>query len=305
MIQINICICTYKREKLLISCLESLAKVQIPSDAEITVTVIDNDHERSAEKSVNIFRKKAPFQVYYHCENKRGIPCARNRAIDETQRLKSDYLVFIDDDEWAQPDWLVQLYTYCKSRGGDVIVSGSVISELPQETPEYILGLFNKKRQITGTRLTSCATNNVLVPIGVTNLPGQRFDETNFLAGGTDTIFFYMAVQSGAVILKCAEALVHEVIPPNRVTLKWLAKRKFRAGITVAWRKRQEGRSRLRVVLSSIFTIILELLSCSLMILIGNRLKMNKSWLKVCRSFGILSGILGLTVASYRVIDGQ
>jgi len=305
MMQINICICTYKREKLLISCLESLAKVQVPAGTEVTVTVIDNDPLRTAEKSVNIFSHSSPLQIYYHCENKRGIPCARNRAIDETQRLKSDYLIFIDDDEWPQPDWLVQLYTYCQSQGGDVIISGSVISELPQETPEHILGLFNKKRHVTGARLTSCATNNVLLPTSVTKLSGLRFDETNSLAGGTDTIFFYMAVKSGTVILKCAEALVHEVIPPNRTTLKWLAKRKFRAGITVAWRKRQEGRSRLRVVLSSIFTIILELLRCSLMVLIGNRLKKNKSWLKVCRSIGILSGVLGITVASYRDVDGQ
>ena len=305
MIRINICICTYNREKLLLTCLESLAKVLIPPDTEITVTVIDNARARTAEKVVNTFIKKAPFQVYYHCENKRGIPCARNRAIEETHSLGSDYFVFIDDDEWAQPDWLEKLYTYCQSQGGDVIVSGSVISELPQETPEHILGLFNKKRQVTGTRLTSCATNNVLIPVGVTKVSGLRFDEKDSLAGGTDTIFFYMAVKAGAVIFKCAEALVHETIPPNRVTLKWLSKRKFRAGITVAWRKIQDGRSRLSIVFSSVFTIILELLRCSFMVIIGNRLKRNKSWLKVCRSLGIMSGILGITVASYREVDGQ
>ena len=305
MIRINICICTYKREKLLLSCLESLVAVLIPADTEIAVTIIDNDRTRSAEKVVNTFSIKAPFHVYYHCENKRGIPCARNRAIEETHSLGSDYFIFIDDDEWAQPDWLEQLHTYCQNQGGDVIVSGSVISELPQEIPEHIIGLFNKKRQVTGTQLTSCATNNVLIPVAVTKVSGLRFDEKNSLAGGTDTIFFYMAVKAGAVILKCAEALVHETIPPNRATLKWLSKRKFRAGITVAWRKMQDGRSRLSIVFSSIFTIILELLRCSLMVLIDNRLKRNKSWLKVCRSLGIMSGVLGITVASYREVDGQ
>lgn len=305
MMRINICICTYKRERSLLSCLESLIKVQIPSGTEITVTVIDNDHVRTAKKIVNTLRNKFPFQVYYHCEDKRGIPCARNRAIDETHLLESDYLVFIDDDEWVNPDWLEKLYAYCQSQGGDVIVSGSVISELPQKTPKHILGLFNKKRQVTGERLTSCATNNVLIPVSVTKVSGLKFDERNPLGGGTDTIFFYMAVKAGAVILKCAEALVHETIPPNRVTLKWLSKRKFRAGITVAWRKLQDGRSRLGIIFSSIFIIILEVLRCCLMVLIGNRLKRNMSWLKVCRSIGILSGVLGITVASYREIDGQ
>ncbi len=57
----------------------------------------------------------------------------------------SDYLVFIDDDEWVEPDWLVNLYGYCKANGGNIIVSGKVISDLPRDISDEIKGLFNKK----------------------------------------------------------------------------------------------------------------------------------------------------------------
>ena len=305
MIRINVCICTFQRPKLLLNCLESLANIAVPSHTEITVTVVDNDDTYSAENIVIQLESEFPFELHYCCENKRGIPCVRNRAIEETHRLKSDYLVFIDDDEWVDPSWLKALYDYCQSRGGDIIVSGKVISELPDSTPEHICSLFNKRQRKTGTTLSSSATNNVLIPIFVTKSLGLRFDETNPFSGGEDTRFFCQAVNAGAVIEHCAEAVVHETIPANRTTLKWFSGRKYCTGTTVAWRKVQDGHSRLRIIFSSIFTIILELLRCSLMVLIGNRLKRNKSWLKVCRSLGIISGVLGISVASYREVDGQ
>ena len=303
--KINICLCTYKRGEMLTFCLHSLAEIQKPTDTEVSLTIIDNDSCRTAEVIVNKFKKIIPFSVYYHCESKRGIPCARNCAIEETHRLKSDYLVFIDDDEKVAPAWLEKLYTYCQSQGGDVIVSGGVTSELPEETPEHIAGLFNKKQRPTGTRLTSCATDNVLIPVHVTRKLGLRFDETNPLAGGTDTIFFYQAVKAGAVILKCAEAMVYETVPPGRATLRWLSRRKYRAGITVAWRKLQDGQRRLRIVVSSIFKILFDFMACVVMVIAGCKLKRNLSWLKVCRSYGILSGVLGRTVDSYKKVDGH
>jgi len=301
--KVNICLCTYKREEMLAACLQSLAEIHLPVDTEVSLTIIDNDSNRTAEIVAKKYRKIIPFPVYCHCENKRGIPCARNRAIEETRRLESDYLVFIDDDEKVEPAWLEKIYTYCQQQGGNVIVSGGVVSELPEETPDHIAGLFNKKQRLTGAQLSSCATDNVLLPVDITD--NLRFDETNPLAGGTDTIFFYQATKAGATILKCAEARVHEMVPANRTTLKWLSRRKFRAGITVAWRKQQEGRQKLSIIISSIGKICLDSIVCSIMMCTGKKVKRNLFWLKVCRSCGILSGVMGRAVDSYRNVDGQ
>jgi len=303
--KINICICTYQRPKLLTDCLQSLASIVVPSETEVTVTVIDNDQTGSAKPTVTGLAETFPFNIYYHCESKRGIPCARNRAVDETHRLGSDYLIFIDDDEWVEPLWLDRLYTYCQNQGGNIVVSGGVIYELPDETPEDIRPLFSQKQQPTGTLLESCATNNVLVPIFITKTLSLRFEESNPLAGGTDTIFFHEAVKAGVVIKKCAEALVHEAVPENRATLKWLSKRKFRGGVTLAWRERQKGRSTFSIVTFTGRKLLVNLFLTSVMFLIGNKYKQKKRWLRACRLLGILSGVFGLRVDSYKSVDGE
>ena len=305
MTKINLCICTYKRPGLLTDCLQSIGDIIIPSGTEVTVTVIDNDQTCSAEAFVSRLAKTFPFPLYYHCESRRGIPCARNRAVEETHRLGSDYLVFIDDDEWVEPLWLDLLYCYCQKQGGNIVVSGAVISDFPDGTPDHISYFLSRKQKATGTLLGSCATNNVLVPIYLTKDLGLRFDETNPLAGGTDTIFFCEAVNIGVIIKKCAEALVHESVPKNRATLRWLSKRKFRGGITVAWREKKNGHSTFSIVALTGRKLLRDLFLASIMFLIGKKLKRNKRWLKVCYRLGVLSGVLGLKVDSYKNIDGQ
>jgi len=303
--RINICICTYQRPKLLTACLQSLESVVVPSGTEVTVMVIDNDQTGSAKDIVTGLTETFPFNIYYHCEGKRGIPCARNRAIEETHLLGSDYLVFIDDDEWVEPLWLDRLYSYCQSQGGNIVVSGGVISELPEGTPEHFCHLFNRVQKPTGTLLNACATNNVLVPIYLTKELGLRFDESQPLAGGTDIIFFCEAAKAGVIIKKCAEALVHEPVPENRATLKWLSKRKFRGGFTKTWRRRQNGRSSLSIIYSAGRKLIIEIFLVCIMFLIGNTKERDKYWLGACNHLGMLSGIFGLRINSYKSVDGQ
>jgi len=113
--------------------------------------VIDNDQTRSDEALVSELSETFPSTLYYHCEGKRGIPCARNRAVEEIHRLSSDYLVFIDDDEWVEPHWSDTLYSYCQEQGGDVVVSGNVSFDLPGKSPEHIQRILTEN-------------NNLLVP---------------------------------------------------------------------------------------------------------------------------------------------
>ena len=116
--------------------------------------------------------------------------------------------------------------------------------------------------------------------------------------------FFCEATKVGVVIMRCAEALVHEIVPEGRISLWWLSKRHFRKGITVAWRERQE-RHLSSIIFSTSKRLINHLFTAGSMLLRGKKRKRNKYWLKVCRSFGVLSGILGFKVDSYKNVDGQ
>ncbi|WP_321391978.1 glycosyltransferase [uncultured Desulfuromusa sp.] len=302
---INICICTYKRNDLLSQCLNSLTRLQLSDDMHVHVTVIDNASDGHAETVIKFFEKKFSFPLHYHQEPRRGIPFVRNRAIDETIKLQSTFLVFIDDDEWVEPDWLMNLYVFCKGHGGSVVVSGRVISDLPSDVSSDIRGLFNKKSRSTGSWLKSCATDNVIIPVEIFKDQSLRFDVSRPLAGGTDTMFFCCVFEKGVPIIKCAEAVVHEIIPSNRLSLKWMCRRKYRSGITVAWRKKRSGRLPIVIAFSALTNIGFSAIKAAVFAAFKKNLRRNKCLLAVCRSSGILSGVMGKETDSYENTDGQ
>ncbi len=303
-VRINIAICSCQRPKLLAKALASIAAMASPEGAEVIVSVIDNDPQQSAKTVCRDWQTKLGVALHYEHEPRRGIPLARNRAIDVAHQLGAHYLVFIDDDEWVESDWLCELYRYALSLGGKAVVHGAVVPELPQGAPQYMGEIFFDKGRPTGTALGSCATNNVLIPIYVTQELGLRFDESRPLAGGTDTLFFCAAVERGVEIFECAEARVHEEIPTSRLSSRWLAKRKYRAGITLSRRKREAGRSAVGLLLSATFQVVLNGLLILLSAVLFQRVAYYKALMKMSRNAGVLSGLMGATTDSYQKIEG-
>lgn len=301
---INIAICSCQRPRLLAKALASIAKMALPDSAQVIVSVIDNDPEQSAARVCDEWRDKLGPALHYEAEPRRGIPIARNRAIDVALHLNADYLVFIDDDEWVEELWLCELYRYALELGGRAVVHGAVIPELPPGSPAYMAEIFFEKGRPTGTVLGSCATNNVLIPMALINELDLRFDESRPLAGGTDTLFFCAAVERGAKIYECAQARVHEEIPPVRMTSRWLAKRKYRAGITLAWRKRVAGRGRGSLVFSAVGQILVNGLLMAINALLLRRAGYYKALMKASRNVGVLSGVAGAKADSYKNIEG-
>ena len=301
---LNIAICTCRRPRLLGKALESLAAMAMPQGCVVLVTVIDNDPDGSAKQVFEQLCPDFPCSLHYLSEMRRGIPIARNRAIEAGHSLGADYLIFIDDDEWVEEQWLVRLYDYALSVGGKAVISGNVIPELPSDAPSYMKKIFSEESRKTGTELTSCATNNVLVPIYITRELGLRFDESRPFAGGTDTIFFCAAVKLGVRILRCAEAKVHEEIAPVRLSSRWLARRKFRVGISQSEMKREAGRSALGLSMSAGFQCLISALT--LLAAVLHLLPMEryyKSLMKLSRNAGVIAGLWGIEVDSYRQID--
>lgn len=302
---INIAICTCQRPRLLEQCLDSIAKMLPPLNVNICVSVVDNDPEGSAKGVVAKVAGNAPFAVHYFYERRRGIPVARNHAIEQFHNLNADFLVFIDDDEWVEEDWLLQLYSYAISVGGEAVISGPVQPEFPDDTPLHIQMLFDRKLRETGRPLETCATNNVLIPAYVTKKLGLRFDESRPLAGGTDTLFFLMAASKGVCIYNCAEAVVHELVPKERLSLTWLCKRKYRVGVTLAERRKKRARGRSSLFLSSIFKVLGHALVAMIWVIIWRPLFRNKAILKASRNLGVMFGCVGGGVNSYLQVDNQ
>jgi succinoglycan biosynthesis protein ExoM len=299
-LRVNIGICTYKRQALLEQCLLSLSKVLIPETCHVFLTVIDNDEHASAKACVETVCDQLSFEYAYLVEPKQGIPCARNKAVDVSLERGFDYLIFIDDDETIEPRWLHELMAFSLSTNPDAVIHGQVIPQLPQNTDESIKSLFKVGKRYTGESLTACATDNVLIPMYLFTDLGLRFDESRPLAGGTDTIFFTQASQQGVAIIQCNEAIVYETIPPIRTTLKWLMKRKYRAGLTDAWRKHQKGKSKVRIAISAAVQMLMSCFALSVFALVLNKKKRNRSLLKIAKAYGVFNGVFGAEVDSYK-----
>ncbi|GGO78006.1 glycosyl transferase family A [Marinobacterium nitratireducens] len=300
---INVSVCTYRREKLLFACLQSLSAITVPRGTVVKISVVDNDSEMSARQVVAEIQNSTGCEITYAVEEKRGIPCARNRAIDIANSMGADLLVFIDDDEIAEPDWLEALFRVSGDYDHQAVIHGAVLSELDPSVPKSISGLFSTRVRSERQALTACATDNVMIPLAFVNRERLRFDESKPLAGGTDTIFFTQAHKLGLNIYQTNTAKVTETIPLSRTRLSWLSKRKFRAGVTDAWRKISKGRSKGGVMMSAFFQVAWFSVQAAVYCIAFMPLRRNESYLRAAKSMGVFMGCLGVKVDSYQKVD--
>jgi succinoglycan biosynthesis protein ExoM len=231
--QIDICIATYKRPRFLATLLDSLVAQETRGQFTFRIVVIDNDARRSAEAVV----RKAAAEVediIYDVEPKQSISLARNRGF---ARATGEYIATIDDDEYADREWLVNLFNALTHYEADVVI-GPSISIFEENTPEYIrhCGTFTLPDPPTGSSENYiCHTANAFVRRRVIEGTPAPFDPSLGLTGGEDTAFFEGLRRQGRKLVWCREARVFTFVPRERATLRWIAKRAFRYGNACHW----------------------------------------------------------------------
>ncbi len=228
-LHIAIGLCTYKRPSLLQLALQSLDKLNLPDNIQITVIVVDNDFKKSAQSLVQKAQKKKSFPIEYHTETQKGIPFARNKIIEKALLIHADAIAYLDDDGQAHQNWLIKLLDYYR-QGKEMIVTGPQHCLLPKITPDWAKKseFFQALSFPSGTSRPWAATHNVLFPIVLVKDMGLRFD-TNFLIGtGEDQLFFMEAVKKGMQIIWVEEAEVWEKPTSDRISIRWVLLRNFK-----------------------------------------------------------------------------
>jgi glycosyltransferase involved in cell wall biosynthesis len=232
---VTICIPTCRRETLLEKLLLSLAVQRTDGLFTYSLVVVDNDAAGSAERIVTRVRDRFDPPIEYSVQPVRNIALTRNMAV---QRSRGDYLAFIDDDEYADEDWLLGLFRACSEYRADVC-HGPVIPYVAPGTSRFFRfsGMFERSRAATGSaRYAYRGTGNCLIDRRVLAGDDQPFDPALGLTGGEDTVFFRKLEQQGRRFCWCDEARVHEYVPPERARIAWWAGREFRHGKQhVAW----------------------------------------------------------------------
>lgn len=222
---IVVAVLTFRRPDDLTSALAELVDhVERSARADASILVVDNDDRPSAAPVVARFSG-----VRYVHEPQPGIAAARNRALAEAEHAR--LLVFIDDDERPQAGWLDRLVDTWERSGAEAVV-GPVVSSFAVPPDPWIEAgrFFVRLRHPTGTQVTTAATNNLLLDLAAVRALGLRFDDRFGTSGGSDTLFTRTLVAAGGRIVWCDEAVVTDVVPPERATKEWVLRRARRIG---------------------------------------------------------------------------
>lgn len=226
---ISICICTCRRINGLIKALDSLRNLKIPDGVNVEVVIVDNDSIGSARDTVCVMSESFPFPLRYFLELNRGVSYARNRCVAEST---GEWVAFIDDDEFVEDTWLFEFWNCARKESADGVF-GPVIASFSEPPPLWVLssGAHERARYPTGSLMKwrDCRSGNVLVRRSLFLFNGG-FDPRFAASGGEDSDFFWRCLQAGAHFVWCDTACVHETVPANRVSRKWMLKRAFNGG---------------------------------------------------------------------------
>lgn len=232
--RIAVGIITFRRPQMLEELLKSIILQTILQYHEVSleIVLVDNDPNGDAKSIFNKFSQEINCSTYYYCEPNPSIPLARNRVLQHAHEFNFDYIAFIDDDEVASRDWLENLYKVLSSTGGDG-VQGPVLNRLPDNAPAWAKKIYSHERcfkKNEGARKDILSTNNVLFSVRLISDLGLRFDETYTKSGGSDADLFLRASLLGSKHIWTNTALVYEIVPNSRLTMKWQLQRAFRVG---------------------------------------------------------------------------
>lgn len=223
---ISVCMCTYRRAYVQRT-LASLAKQRLDDGIDVEIIVVDNDATRSGEAHVAAARAACPWPITYAVEPEQNIARARNHGLALAQGM---WIAMIDDDEIAEPDWLMRLYRTAKEHDADVVI-GHVEPDFHDDAPAWIVNsqVFARDLPATGTPVVLGRSGNALLRRAILPPEGERFLPAYGLSGGEDYELFHRLHRRGATIVACREAVVHERLEGRRLTAQyvetWLIKR--------------------------------------------------------------------------------
>lgn len=229
-----VCIPSFRRPQHLRSTLQSLAAQRTRRRFAVVVVENDTDARESLAVATDFFGRG---QLNGLCvvEPRQGNCQAINTAFETALATfpEAKYVLMIDDDEIASPDWLERMLYAAETSGADVI-GGPVWPEFDHQQKSVLRDhpAFRPAYDRSGPVPVIYGSGNCLIAREVfTRLGLPAFDpKFNFLGGG-DTDFFARCRAAGMRFHWVAEAVITETVPPSRTRPAWLVLRGLRIGV--------------------------------------------------------------------------
>ena len=302
---VTIAIITCNRAWGLSKLLRELMLLRMPDfpSAKLNILVVENGHRQRSTLSLVEHYRHAGLRIDYFHEPQQGISYARNTALRHALK-HSDYIAFIDDDEWPTPIWINELLK-CAVEFQAPVVCGPVLPVLPSSAPRWARqgGFFNRQRYTTGTPISYGATNNTLILSAALRRSGLSFDPRFALTGGEDTLFFLkLTEQTNRAVVWCDTATAYETIEPDRMSVRWLFRRAMRVGANMPHYDSAMGKGRLcrlRWALQGGAHVLLALPRSAWAYLLRSDVRRVESLRELGLGLGMLLGAWGGSIQEY------
>lgn len=233
--RITAVICTYNRYDLLDLAIQSCLEQDL-DPTEFEIVVVDNSPDHAAAKSFGM-AYDGHANLTYLVERTPGLSNARNVA---ARASSAEFIVYLDDDAIARPDWLRALLAAYEAFGPGVNVVGGKISPIwdaprPAWLGDDKLGYVSVVDWGGGTRVLKdqewIAGANIsfrrapLVEIGGfdTGL-GRKGPETNLLSNEESDVVARLT-ERGGLVLYAPEAEVAHLVDRRRLSQEWFRRR--------------------------------------------------------------------------------
>lgn len=291
---VTVCVCTFQRPGMLARLLEELARQRTHDAYTLSVVVTDNDPAGSARGVVERFRTHSTLEVVYARETRQNIALARNEAL---RHAAGEFVAFIDDDEFPDPDWLHAMLRTCNEHAAAGVL-GPVRPHFESAPPGWLVrGAFCERPEHPSGRVMAwheSRTGNVLLRREIVAGEPEPFRE-QFGSGGEDKDFFMRMTARGHVFRWCNEGVAWETVPPERWTRAYMLRRALLRGNNILKHPGQQ----LALLSRSILALPAYALLLPLALLLGQHVFM-KVCIRFCDHAGRLLAALGLNPVKAR-----
>ncbi len=227
---VTVILCTYNREQWIGDAIQSLLDLRTEGGFDYEIVVVDNASTDNTPAVIAAIASSADRPVRYVRETRQGPSAARNCGIAEAN---GEWLAFIDDDERADPDWLLELLAMTAKHG--VRVSGGAVRLISSEQDAHIMSpMLERVLAPGGRRKSEC----LFTPTHALNSGNQLLHrsvfeeigvyEESWTEGGEDTELFMRLHAAGIESWYNPKAIVLHLVPPYRTSagyIQWLSLR--------------------------------------------------------------------------------
>lgn len=238
--RLDVILPTFNRNELLKLTLESLLTAEVPSDLDVSVTVVDNNSNDATRETVERFRPRFSGRLQYVFEKKQGRSHALNAGINATS---GELVGMIDDDEQVDGQWFRRIYEIFAGREVDFI-GGPYVPNWPAPPPSWlprnhagVIGAVDGGSQhVYGTSDAELMGGNAVISRAMLTKVGLY--STDLGRNGKrpladeDTDMYHRLLAAGARGLYVPDLIIYHYIHPDRLTKRYFRRWHFWRGVS-------------------------------------------------------------------------